>query len=527
MYHSAMNPTGLEAAAYEQRFTDVEAAAYERVSKDDSGVERSPEEQHDLHVETCAQFGWTLNSAAIYREVGSASKHQRKARARFDQLLDDLESGRFTAKVLMIYAVNRGSRKTEEWLDLINVCEKRGVVFWVKQYDRIMDPKKPRDRKQLIDDASKGELDVAEMSQAIRRTTASSAKKGLPHGRIPFGYRRIYDERTKKFIRQEPDPVEAPIVQEMYERVLKGHTLVGIAKDLNARGLTRRGGGDWVPQNLALMLLRETYLGLRVHDPERRYPSDPMTPDGLVTEGVWDALIDKTTWLGVKKILRDPSRLTNLRPGAVIHLLSGIVVCAKDGCKEPLRVNLKQKRYWRYVCIKNGCVSIDKFELEKYAAKLIQDYLEKIDEHLLVDDGADTELATVVTRLAEARAEYEELKVATRMRAKKSAFATARAFELEDEIEVLEAREAKLRTPSELAGLITPGAGVRREWADASFSTRRAIAKIILAPTPKGTLGLGQLQVEPIGQTGNGPKVMSINRTHFYRPKKSDVTRLR
>lgn len=527
MYHNAMELTGLEAAAYEQRFIEVEAAAYERVSKDDSGVERSPEEQHDGHLDTCKQFGWTLKT--VYREVGSASKHQRKARDKFDRMLADLRDKRFTAKVLMLYAINRGSRKTEEWLALINLADARGVVFWVSQHERIYDPKKPRDRKALIDDASKGELDVAEMSQNIRRTTKAEARKGMPHGRIPFGYRRIYDERTKKFIRQELDPVEAPIIQEMYRRVEKGHTLKGIATDLNKRGLKRRNGGNWVSQNIALMLLRETYLGLRVHDPERKTAYHPMTPDAAVTKAVWPKMVDKPRWRAVKRILRDPSRNVNPRPGAVIHLLSGIVACAE--CGELLRVNLKQKKYWRYVCIKTGCVSIDKFDLEKYAEKLVQDYLETLDEHLLVDAPENAELAEVLVRLADARNEYDDVTTAARARKEagkaRSRFATERAMELEDEIAELEKRETELRTPSALVGLIRPGAGVRGEWAVAEFSTKREIAKIVLAPTPKGSLGLGQLRVVRIRQTGQGRKVLPIARTHFYRPTKSEVKRTR
>ncbi|MFI6304340.1 recombinase family protein [Amycolatopsis thailandensis] len=523
-----MDVTGLEVATRMQQSTAIEVAAYERVSKDDSGVERSPEEQHDGHLETCDQFNWTLSEKAVYREVGSASKYQRKARDAFDRLIADLRGGRFAAKVLMLYAINRGSRKTEEWLELINLCEESDVVFWVTIYERIVDPKKPRDRKQLIDDASKGELDVAEMSQNIRRATAAAAKKGLPHARIPYGYRRIYDERTRKFLRQEPDPVEAPILQEMYRRVLKGESLRGIATDLNTRGSKRRGGGDWNSQNIGFLLLHETYLGIRVHDPNRRSVYDPMTPDAVVTQGVWEPLIDKPTWLGVKRILRDPSRLTNSRPGAVIHLLSGVVACAK--CGELLRVNLKKRKYWRYVCVKNGCVNVDKFDLELYAEGLILRYLETLDEHLVVDDS-NTELDEVLVRLADARSDYDDVTAAARARKDagkaKSKFATERAMELEDEIAELEKREAELRTPSALSGLITPGAGVRQEWKDAAFSTKREIAKIILAPTPEGTLGLGQLRVEQVGPTGRGRKVMPIERTHFYRPGKSELKRLR
>jgi DNA invertase Pin-like site-specific DNA recombinase len=491
----------------------VEAAAYERVSKDRSGRERSPEEQHDLHLATCAERGWTLQEPT-YREVGSASKFQRKARDDFDRLIGDLRDGRFTAKVLMLYANNRGSRQTEEWLELINLCDKRGVVFWVHQHGEIYDPRKPRHRKQLIDDASKAELDVAEMSQNIRRTTKASAKRGLPHGRIPFGYRRIYDPRTKALVAQEPDPVEAPIVIEMYERVLAGHSLKSIARDLNRRGLKRRDGGDWVPQNIALMLLREVYVGVRVHDPKRTSAYLPLTEDALVTDGTWEPLVTKAVWLGVKRILRDPARKTVEHPGAVVHLLSGIVACAK--CGEYLRVNLKQGKYWRYVCIKNGCVSIDKAALEEYAEDVVQAYLESLDETLLVDDGQDAELEAVRTELAESRADLLELEVQAKARAKKVALAVALAAELEERIEKLEARERELMTPSALAGLITPGPTVRSEWAGKSFDTRRALARLVLAPTPPGRLGVGQLRVVPIGPGRRN--VAPLDRTQFFRP---------
>ncbi len=498
--------------------TGVDAAAYERVSKDKSGRERSPEEQHEGHLTTCDEHGWTLQ-LPTYREVGSASKYQRKARAAFDRLIADLESGRFTARVLMLYANNRGSRQTEEWLRLINLCAARNVVFWVDQHERIYDPNKPRDRKSLIDDASKGELDVAEMSQAIRRTTKSSARKGLPHGRIPYGYRRIYDERTKQLVAQELDPVEAPIVREMFERVLAGHTLASIARDLNGRGLKRRGGGDWAARNISLMLPHECYLGLRVHDPGRVSGSAPLTPDAVLSEAVWEPLIDKATFYAVKRILRDPARRSVEHPAAVVHLLSGIAACGV--CGEVLRVN-RVRQKWRYLCITKGCVTIDKADLEKYAENVVQDYLEKLDKHLVVDEGADDELAAVEARLAEIQLELDELRAAERARRAagktRSQFALDTAFELEEEIETLKAREVELRTPSVLTGLIKPGPTVRTEYPGKPFAAKRALAKLVLAPAPTGKLGYGQLQVLPVGPGRRKVPIMAMDRTRFFRP---------
>lgn len=474
--------------------TGVEVSAYERVSKDVSGRERSPEEQHDRHLITCDRFSWTLQ-LPTYREVGSASKHQRKARAKFDQLLADLKSGRFTAKVLMLYSSSRGSRQTEEWLMLINLCTERNVVFWVDQHDRVYDPRKPRDRKQLIDDASKSELDVAEMSQAIKRTTAASALRGLPHGRLPFGYKRLYDPRTRKFVSQEPDPVEGPIVQEMYARVRKGHSLKGIARDLNARGLHRRGGGDWVPQNIALLLLRETYIGVRVHDPERKTPYHPLTPDAVVVPGAWERLVTPEIFYSVKRILRDPSRMTNERPGAIVHFMSGIAVC--DTCSEVLRV-CRKSGLWRYTCVKNGCVTIAEDGLDDFVDEVLLEYLsvpERYAELTAGDGAADAELVTVRDELEEQRSELKELQEGVEAGDIKVKFARATAPGMEKRIAQLEIRERELMVPSQLVGLIEPGPGVRGRWIASELSTRRAVARILLSRTGL----IGELRVKPIG----------------------------
>jgi hypothetical protein len=354
------------------------------------------------------------------------------------------------------------------------------------------------------------------MSLQIRRTTAASARAGLPHGRIPFGYRRVYDERTRQLIVQEPDPVEAPIVQEMYRRVKKGHHLKAIARDLNERGLRRRGGGEWVPQNIGLMLLRECYIGLRVHDPARKSAYHPLTLSASVVEGQWKGLISPADFYAVRKILRDPARLTNEHPGAVVHLLSGIAACA--ACGEGLRVNRKQQKYWRYVCIKNGCVTIDKFELEAYAEKAIVAYLTTLSPHLAVNEG-NAALEAVQADLAEAKSELDELAASVIGKRARSRFAATVAAGLEDQIEKLEAKERELQTPELLSGLIEPGTAVLAQWLAAEFSTKRALAKIIFAATPDGALGLGQLQVLPVGPGRRKVPVSTMHRTRFFRPQ--------
>ncbi len=66
------------------------------------------------------------------------------------------------------------------------------------------------------------EYESAKGSARGKRAAAATARAGLPHGRIAYGYTRRYDERTRKIIAQEPHPDEAPNVTELFARLKEG-----------------------------------------------------------------------------------------------------------------------------------------------------------------------------------------------------------------------------------------------------------------------------------------------------------------
>jgi hypothetical protein len=69
---------------------------------------------------------------------------------------------------------------------------------------------------------------------------------------------------------QDPDPVEAPIVREMYTRLARGDTLNALARDLQARGVRTRTGLVFSPQHIRDLVLRHTYAGIRAHATDGR-----------------------------------------------------------------------------------------------------------------------------------------------------------------------------------------------------------------------------------------------------------------
>lgn len=88
---------------------------------------------------------------------------------------------------------SRGSRSVGEWVSLLELCERRSVRIHVVTHNRTYDPANGRDRRSLLEDAVDGEYESSKISTRSRRAAAANAAAGRPFGRIPYGYRRVFD----------------------------------------------------------------------------------------------------------------------------------------------------------------------------------------------------------------------------------------------------------------------------------------------------------------------------------------------
>lgn len=380
----------------------------------------------------------------------------------------------------------------------MDLCELRGVGILVTTHGRIYDPTaSARDRRSLLDDAVDSEYESAKVSQRARRAAAANAAAGKPHGQIPFGYRRRYDPVTRALVAQEPDPVEAPVVRELFARLQQGHSLRSIAKDFEARGVRNKSGRPFSAQHLRDMALKPAYAGMRTHTPGAR--GQKTVPRGDLSgavKGNWESLVDEATFLAVRRQLTAPERTTT-RPGAGKHLLSMIAKCAE--CEAPLAVTTRGPQP-EYQCHHGGCVRVRKAELDELAEGVILVYLARDDVYEAVCAASchdDAELAEARAERARADAELRELRAA----AKAARVSIASFVELEPafvaRLKAAETRERELSTPPELAGLISPGKDVARRWKAAEMSTKRAVARILLSP---GLLGELHVRRRPEGR---------------------------
>jgi DNA invertase Pin-like site-specific DNA recombinase len=459
------------------------AREYLRVSYDKSGRERSNDEQHGDNERDAAEHGWKLGKP--YRDTGSASRHASKRRADFDRLVADLEADQFGAQVLILWESSRGSRRLSEWAVFLELLEERSVQVWVTTHRRLYDLSNPRDRRTLHEDGVDSEYESGKISTRSKRASAANAADGRPHGRIPYGYRRTYDPTNGRLVGQEPEPAEAAVVVELFERLEAGHSLKAIARDFHARGIASRNGVPFKPETLRPMALTPLYAGYRSHAPGRDMTRQERLRRSTLVKATWPALVDDATFKAVQARLNDPSRVTT-RPGRGKHLLSMIAVC--DVCGGVVAATYRDGSR-QYQCHTGGHLRIDADDLDALAEAAILTYLtDPANVGQLADADVGEALAAARDEVASISAEHAEL---TRQVGDGSLSATLAAGaepRILARLRAAERRVEELSTPSALRGLIGPADDVQERWDAAPMSTRREVARLLLVPDLVGQL---------------------------------------
>lgn len=333
----------------------LRAGVYGRQSR---GKTKSVDEQVAECSADVRRQGWT--AAGVYTDTVSASRYGRKARGDFARLLADVSAG--ALDVLCVWAPDRADRELESWARLLNLCRAGGVLIRVTDHDRTYDLNQPRDWRSLAEDGLDAAYFSEKLSRAVTRGVAGSAKSGRPAmGPCPYGYRRTYDPTTGELRGQEPDPATAPIVKEIVSKVAASVPSGQIVADLNAGGVPAPGGTRWYRQRIRMIALNPVYIGMRRHRAHGKNAHG--TPE--LYAGGWEPIVDQATHYAAVRVLADPARFVNRRPGRQKHLLTylaGSVECYRG---HPLTVS-----HGAYTC-QTGCVTADIAELDGYVYDLL------------------------------------------------------------------------------------------------------------------------------------------------------------
>jgi site-specific DNA recombinase len=457
------------------------------VSRDHTGRECSPNEQHDDHERDAKRHGFTLHHDG-YRDIGSASRHAKKGRDDFDRMIADLKNGGFQADGLALWEPSRGSRRVSEWALLVDLLAEAKLQVWISTHGRMYDPAKPRDRRSLLEDAVDSEYESGKTSDRLTRSHASRAAEGRAVGRVSYGYRRTHDEATGRPLGRVPEPAEAAVVVELFDRFAGGQALSAIGRDFTRRGLVNGRGKPFATMQLRDMLRNRVYIAERVHIPGKETRWWRVPPGEVsITPGQWEPIIDRAVFFTVQAILTDPRRVT-MKPGGAKHLLSMTARC--DVCSGPLRAGVRRGNRV-YLCNRRGCVLVPQDDLDDIAEHRILAYLSSPAVYeTLREQGVEAgeELARVDAALSEVRAELADLSARVSAGELTVAFAARTEPGIQARVAALEQRRVSLSTPAVLRGLVGPGTDVAARWKGLEVAQRREVVSVVLCPGLAGEL---------------------------------------
>ncbi len=466
----------------------LRAALYGRVSNDQNAG-ASIDEQDVDNTDACLQRDWEV--AGRYSDKITASRFgQGKTRADFERLVAEIETGNID--IVVVWEVSRLTRDLEIGARLVKLCRRRRVLIHVTDDRRTYNLRVSADAHDLHKAMADAANESEKTSHRVRRNRKSAAAKGRPHGRIHYGYERVYDSRTRAFLEQREHTVEGPIVRAIIECVAAGIPVSTIAEELDKWGIPAPSGAIWHRSTVRRIAINPAYIGQRLH----RHEDDNGDAVSEILEGGWPALVHDVQHHAAVALLADPIRKTT-RPGAARHLLSYLATCSVCGAELAVRAIRSSTRV--YICSgPRQCAAITVDSLDELVSQTICWRLSDPAIYEAVMSGND---ADVLAARAEAAALREQLGeyVAAGLARKLSALRVGEAeAHLTPLIEAAERRASNAAVPGPLRALLDGG--------PAPYDTLRArFAELDVAQRKAAVRALVTIVVLPAGRVNNVP----------------------
>jgi DNA invertase Pin-like site-specific DNA recombinase len=333
----------------------VRAGIYARVSLDRDGTKESPETQVAECRGECRRRGWEVIDVYVDRDT-SAFKPGVK-RPQFDRMLRDVDARRID--VVVAVKLDRLTRGGITGLARILERLQAAGASMTCVHDSVDTTQGGLGELMLAALASfaKGE------SENTSRRVKSAAERAAREGRLPTGGSRQFGYYRDGSINQS----EAEVVRSIFDWVLAGDSLRGIAARLNQTAVRTAQGKQWSSATVGQMIRSPRLAGIRI-------------ANGETVVGRWEPIlsIEERTAL-LDALNRHPA----IRRSTSRHLLTGLIVCGI--CGNPLKTmgwRMKNgKPFPRYQCVKQpgmpncGGVAITKTSVDAHVMKLALDRL--------------------------------------------------------------------------------------------------------------------------------------------------------
>ena len=311
------------------------AIGYLRVSTPGQVGDRhsSLETQESRFKEYCLRYG--LLPVSQFVDVVSGRRDDRKE---YRRLVESALAG--DADVIVVQFLDRFGRNPREILQRYWELQDAGVSVVATDEDI-------NEELILLIKAGIAGAESRRTSERVRANMSRAVEKGVHAARAPFGLRRIYHGKE---VHWERDPIEAPVVREMYRlSVEENRGYKSIADQLTAAGHRTRGGRPFASFTVHRVLSNEALMGDLVYG-KRPRKGNPRQELVRVT-GFFPAILSSSEWGLLQERLNIRRETSRGRTHSSVYLLSGMARCGY--CGGPMagkagatNKNTQYRNYW-------------------------------------------------------------------------------------------------------------------------------------------------------------------------------------
>jgi site-specific DNA recombinase len=243
------------------------------------------------------------------------------------RLRRDIDAG--LVDVVVVYKIDRLSRKLTDFLGLVDEFTEAGVTF--VSITQHFNTTTALGRLTLNMMASFGQFEREQTGERIRDKIAASRAKGIwMGGPVPLGYRAI----DRKLV---PVESEARVIRTMFERFAALGSATKLASELARAGVVNRKGKPFDKGSIYKVLNNKVYNGKAVHK-QHTYP------------GEHQAIVDDDLWAKVHSVLQVSPRSRAARTRAETPaLLKGLIFAPSGRAMSPTHTRRRGKLYRYYV----------------------------------------------------------------------------------------------------------------------------------------------------------------------------------
>ena len=354
----------------------IPSAIYVRRSKEDHSHEAL-----NVQVEDCKKLIEAnedyFELVDIYQEDDASGK-DIKGRAEFTRLLGDVDEGKI--KVIISSKWDRISRSNQDVITLRNSLPTNGVLLII-----LDDTGRQDAMSTLMRDitGSISQFYLHRISEDTKAVLINKASKGQSAGgRANFGYETYKNQDGEIRLRQ--NPLEAPIVKEIFERFNMGWSYQSIIDDFKKRNITTRDGNLFTRSTISDILRNVKYCGIyRYNRQDRKQTTlsakhfDEVWAEG----GIEDPIVTKDTFDRVQTKLKTSVGQKKESD----YILTNLLECGKCGAKMVGSSQSRGKgnpRLKYYICPNNqtrkGKTCSEKGIAAEHIEKFVEDSVIKV-----------------------------------------------------------------------------------------------------------------------------------------------------